>query len=284
MKFTMFETESRIGLAVSDGTDTFHGLFENESGYPGDLESLLAKGVELSIVGKELNKASEVDLSQVKILPPIRKPGKILCIGLNYHAHAEETGHRKTTKYPEVFARFASTLIGHGAPLVKPVNSDQLDYEGEMAVVIGRPGRYIPKNLALEHVAGYSIFNDVSIRDFQLRVGQWTMGKNFDTSGPFGPWLVTPDELPLGAAGLELTTRLNGQIMQKANTNDLIFDIASLIEYLSSAMTLHPGDVIITGTPGGVGMSRVPQVFMKPGDICQILIDGIGILQNTITC
>jgi 2-keto-4-pentenoate hydratase/2-oxohepta-3-ene-1,7-dioic acid hydratase in catechol pathway len=173
-------------------------------------------------------------------------------------------------------------LVGHGAPIVKPAISDQLDYEGELVVIIGREGRDIPRSAALWHVAGYSIFNDVSVRDFQKRVTQWVMGKNFDGTGPFGPWLVTPEELPPGATGLGLATRLNNQVMQKANTRDLAFDVPFLLEFVSQAMTLSPGDLIVTGTPGGVGMSRNPPVFMKDGDICEVEIDGIGVLSNPV--
>jgi 2-keto-4-pentenoate hydratase/2-oxohepta-3-ene-1,7-dioic acid hydratase in catechol pathway len=281
MKITMLETGVGTGLVVSDGAN-FRGLMENMPGYPGDLDSLLEKGADLIAVGAELKKKPVVDISGAKILPPVQRPGKILCVGLNYSAHAQETGHKQKAKYPEIFARFTNTLIGAGSPIVKPMISDQIDYEGELAVVIGQRGRNIPKREALAHVAGYSIFNDVSIRDFQLRVNQWTMGKNFDASGPFGPCLATPDELPIGASGLELTTCLNGQVMQKASTGDLIFDVPALIEYLSSGMTLNPGDLIITGTPGGVGMSRNPQVFMKPGDICEITIEGLGVLSNPV--
>ena len=160
--------------------------------------------------------------------------------------------------------------------------SDQLDYEGELAAIIGKPGRHIPKERALEHVAGYSIFNDASIRDYQMRGQQWTLGKNFDGTGPFGPELVTADELPPGARGLKLTTRLNGATMQSSNTDELIFDVATLIARLSEALTLETGDVIVTGTPGGIGFFRKPPVYMKQGDICEIEIEAIGILRNRI--
>jgi 2-keto-4-pentenoate hydratase/2-oxohepta-3-ene-1,7-dioic acid hydratase in catechol pathway len=221
-------------------------------------------------------------LEKANLLPPLSKPGKILCVGLNYHAHAKEFSNLDTVKYPEIFARFSTCLVGHKGRVVKPSLSDQLDFEGELAVVIGKAGRSIPKSKALEHVAGYSIFNDVTVRDFQKRVGQWTMGKNFDTTGPFGPWMATPDELPPGGAGLRISTRLNGQVMQDSNTDCLIFDVPTLIEYVSSAMTLLPGDFIATGTPGGIGAARSPQVFMKAGDLVEVEIERLGILSNPV--
>ena len=176
----------------------------------------------------------------------------------------------------------ASSLVGHNAPIVKPSISDQLDYEGEMAMIIGRKGRSIPKEKALEYIAGYSIFNDASVRDFQLRTSQWTVGKNFDGTGAFGPWLVTPDELPAGARGLRIQTRLNGTVLQDSNTSAMLFDVADQIAYLSQAVTIEPGDVFVTGTPSGVGSSRNPKLFMKIGDVCEIEIEKIGILRNPV--
>lgn len=281
MRLIMFKLGEKVGLGASDGS-VFRGFVEGEPGYPGDLDALIRSGEILAEAGGLLKSAPELELGAVTFLPPVRNPGKILCVGLNYRAHAQELGHGKEVKYPEIFARFASCLIGHEQPIVKPALSDKVDYEGELAVVIGRSGRGIAKDKALEHVAGYSIFNDVSIRDYQMRVGQWTMGKNFDSTGPFGPWLVTPDELPPGCAGLDIQSRLNGQVMQSSNTSKLIFDIPTLIEYLSAVMTLCPGDVIITGTPGGVGVGRDPQVFMKAGDRIEIEIEGVGLLANPV--
>jgi 2-keto-4-pentenoate hydratase/2-oxohepta-3-ene-1,7-dioic acid hydratase in catechol pathway len=281
MRFTTFEIDGATGLAVSRG-GALRGLLETDPGYPGDLDTLIARGADLAEVGQRLGQGPEIDASKIRWLPPLRRPGKILCVGLNYIAHAEEFARQKTVKYPEIFARFANTLVGHLQPIVKPAVSDMVDYEGELAVIIGRGGRNVPKELALRLVAGYSLFNDVSIRDFQKRVTQWIMGKNFDGTGPFGPWLATADELPPGAAGLGISTRLNGQVMQKATTDDLIFDVAALIEYVSQAMTLSPGDLIVSGTPGGVGVARDPQVFMRDGDLCEIEIEGLGLLANKV--
>ena len=185
-------------------------------------------------------------------------------------------------EHPTLFARFPSNLIGAGEPILRPAESDQLDYEGELVAVIGKQGRRIAKTDALSHVFGYSIFNDGSIRDFQLRTSQWTMGKNFDGTGAFGPALVTADELPPGARGLKLKTRLNGQIMQSSSTDDLIFDVASLVSLISVGITLLPGDLIVTGTPSGVGAARKPPVFMKPGDVCEVEIERLGTLRNPV--
>lgn len=214
-------------------------------------------------------------------LPPIPRPPKILCIGLNYRSHAEELG-MAIPEHPIVFARWPASLVGHEAPLVRPKASQQFDYEAELAAVIGIGGRVISRARALDHVAGYAVFNDGSLRDIQFQTSQWTLGKNFDASGAFGPEIVTADELPPGAAGLAVRCRLNGETVQDGNTDDLIFDVAQLIEEISAVMTLEPGDVIATGTPPGVGVGRRPQLFMKPGDLCEMAIEGIGILRNPV--
>ena len=226
--------------------------------------------------------AEEVALADVELLPPIPYPGKIICIGLNYRAHAIEGGN-PIPDYPAVFMRCTTSLTAPGAAIIYPECSNKLDYEAELAVVIGKTASNVSAAEALDYVAGYSCFNDGSVRDYQRKSTQWTMGKNFDGTGPFGPELVTPDELPAGASGLRIVTRHNGQVMQDSNTADMIFDVATLIATLSEAMTLEPGDVIATGTPSGVGYARTPPVFMKPGDTIEIEIEGIGTLTNTIT-
>ena len=222
-----------------------------------------------------------VPLEEVTYLPPVTHPGKIICLGLNYADHAAESRLEKPP-CPVLFARFTTTLVGHQAPLVRPTCSEQFDYEGELAVIIGKKGRQVPRADALSLVGGYSIFNDGSVRDYQFKTPQWTMGKNFDRTGGFGPECVTPDELPPGASDLRLRTRLNGAVMQDANTRDMIFDVAETIAFVTEAMTLNPGDLIVMGTPGGIGWARRPQVFMKPGDICEVEIEGIGTLRNPI--
>jgi 2-keto-4-pentenoate hydratase/2-oxohepta-3-ene-1,7-dioic acid hydratase in catechol pathway len=223
---------------------------------------------------------TSVALADIYFLPPLPDPGKILCVGLNYENHRRETGRAEVVN-PTIFTRFADSQTGHRTAILRPPESARLDYEGELAIVIGKGGRRIPAASALEHVAGYSCYNDGSIRDWQAHTIQFTPGKNFPRTGAFGPWLVTPGEF--GAPGAQrLQTRLNGEIMQDAVLADMIFPIPVLIEYCSTFTPLMPGDVIVTGTPGGVGNKRDPQVFMKPGDRVEIEIDGIGILENEI--
>jgi acylpyruvate hydrolase len=275
-----FEKGGVPGIAADDGSG-WHGLTERESGFPGALPELIARGADLLRTGRDLLSMQAVDLDAVRILPPVPRPPKILCVGLNYDDHLEESGLKKPV-YPEIFARFATSLIAHGEPIRLPPESPTLDYEAELAVVIGRGGRRINRDKALDHVAGYSLFNDATIREFQLRTPQWTMGKNFDGTGAFGPWLVTPDALPPGAHGLRIQGRLNGRVMQDASTGRLIFGVAALIEMISVAITLEPGDVIITGTPGGVGAARKPAVFMQPGDVFEVEIEDMGVLSNTV--
>ncbi|WP_297694572.1 fumarylacetoacetate hydrolase family protein [Phenylobacterium sp.] len=220
-------------------------------------------------------------LADVTLQPPIPNPGKIICLGLNYPDHAAESAMEKPSA-PNVFLRTAQSLTAHGAPIIKPRASSALDFEGELAAVIGRTCRAATQDEALEAVAGYSVFNDGSLRDFQMRASQWTLGKNFDATGGFGPELVTADELPAGAAGLRLETRLNGQVMQSADTAEMIFGVAETIAYVSQVTTLVPGDVLVMGTPAGVGFVRRPPVWMKPGDVCEVEIERIGILRNPI--
>jgi 2-keto-4-pentenoate hydratase/2-oxohepta-3-ene-1,7-dioic acid hydratase in catechol pathway len=211
----------------------------------------------------------------------IERPGKIVCMGLNYADHAKEGGNARPD-YPSFFMRGSNSLTAHEAPIIRPTVSDKLDYEAELAFIVGKKARNLTKENALNCVAGYSIFNDASLRDYQRKTNQWTIGKNFDQTGAFGPWLVTPDELPTGAHGLQIQSRLNGNLMQNANTKDFLWGVAETIQLITECMTLEPGDVVITGTPAGVGYARTPPVFMKPGDVCEIEIEGIGVLQNSI--
>ena len=227
------------------------------------------------------DKDGEISISEITFLPVIPDPEKIFCIGLNYQEHKKETG-RPDVKNPTIFTRFANTQTGHLQPLVKPNFSDRFDYEGELAITIGKGGRYIKEKNALEHIAGYSCYNDGSVRDFQRHTSQFTPGKNFPATGPFGPYLVTPDEVG-DYKKLPIETRLNGKIMQKAKLSDLIFPIPKLINYISTFTTLTTGDVIVTGTPGGVGDRREPPVYMKPGDVVEVDIGKVGILMNFIT-
>ena len=280
MRIVHFEKGGVPGIAADDGAG-WHGLTEGERGFPGTLPELIARGADLLRTGRDLLPLREIDPNAVRLLPPVPKPPKILCVGLNYDDHLQESGLKKPV-YPEIFARFATSLIAHREPIRLPPESSALDYEAELAVVIGRGGRRIQHDRALYHVAGYSLFNDATIRDFQLRTPQWTMGKNFDATGAFGPWLVTPDAVPPGAHGLRIQGRLNGRVMQNASTDKLIFGVSELIALISIAMTLEPGDVIITGTPGGVGAARKPPVFMQPGDVFEVEIEGMGVLSNPV--
>jgi 2-keto-4-pentenoate hydratase/2-oxohepta-3-ene-1,7-dioic acid hydratase in catechol pathway len=220
-------------------------------------------------------------LAGLRLLPPLSRPAKAFAVCLNYRDHAAE-GKMAVPTHPVLFHRYPSSWVGHGDPLVRPRVSTQFDYEGELVIFIGKAGRYIEKARALEHVAGYSVFNDGSIRDYQLRTAQWMPGKNFDRSGGFGPEFVTADEVPPGAHGLRLQTRLNGVVLQDANTRDMIFDVATLVAACSEPCALHPGDIIISGTPAGVGFARKPQTFMKSGDVCEVEIEGVGILCNPV--
>ena len=253
-------------------------------GLPASLSALLAQGPEgLSAARSAAERArARIPLASITYLPPVVDPGKAIAVGLNYVDHAAESPYKDAPKYPVLFHRFPQSWVAHGAPLVRPHVSAQFDYEGEMVVVIGKPGRYIAKERALDHVAGYSIFNDGSIRDYQFKSTQWMMGKNFDATGAFGPEFVSADELPAGATGLQLRTRLSGRQLQNANTRDMIFDVATLVNVCSEAMTLHTGDIIISGTPSGVGFARKPPVFMQPGDTCEVEIEGIGLLRNGV--
>lgn len=224
---------------------------------------------------------ADFHLDEVDFLPVIPQPGKILCAGLNYVAHRVEGNHKPEAAAPSIFLRLPQSQVGHGRPMVCPRESGDFDFEAELAVIIGRGGRRIPKADALSHVAGIACYNDGSVRDWQLATGQWTPGKNFPATGAFGPWMVTPDEVPPDSV-LGLVCRLNGQEMQRTTTDRMIFSIADLISFASTFTTLEPGDVIATGTPGGVGLRRDPPVFMKAGDVVEVELEGVGVLRNTV--
>ena len=248
--------------------------------YPG-LRDLLA-GQQLDTV-RALAVTEEPDVSQDEItwLPVVPDPSRIICIGLNYRSHVTETA-RSMPSHPVTFIRFPSSQTAHKGPIVQPKVSGQLDFEGELALIIGAPGRYVDPKSALRHVAGYSIYNDASVRDWQKHSHQYTPGKNFPSTGAFGPWMVTSDEIP-DPTTLTIQTRLNGNVMQQGRVSDLIFSIPTLIEYVSSFTELSPGDVIVTGTPEGVGAARNPPVWLMPGDEVEVTIEGIGTLRNTVT-
>ena len=281
MRFASYMIAGRPGLALK--TDAgWQGLAEGDAGFPGTLQSLIAAGgTALAQAASALAKAPAVDLGAVTLLPPLSNPEKIICIGLNYTDHSAESGF-KQPEYPTVFGRFNSSLIAHGAPILRPAFSEQLDYEGELAAIIGKTARDVDEADALDYIAGYSVFNDGSIRDYQFKSPQWTPGKNFDDTGAFGPDFVTADELPPGCEGLRLQTRLNGQVVQDASISDMVFPVAKLVALLSQFMTLKPGDVIVTGTPSGVGLARKPPLWMKHGDTVEVEIDRVGLLSNPV--
>ena len=268
-------------LGARTGTDSFIDL--KALGLPDTLDALLREGeAGLQAARAAITRGGPArTLDGVRLLPPVLQPAKAFAIGLNYKDHAAESKFDPPMN-PVVFQRYPSSWVAHGQPIVRPHISTQFDYEAEVVAVIGKAGRYIGKEDALSHVAGYSLFNDGSVRDWQTRSGQWLLGKNFDASGGFGPEFVTADELPPGASGLRLQCRLNGRVVQDANTRDMIFDVATLVAECSQAMALAPGDLIITGTPSGVGLARTPQLWMQPGDVCEVELEGIGILRNTV--
>ncbi len=223
---------------------------------------------------------SSFPLVECRLLPPIPRPTKILCVGVNYVAHAAEAG-REVGEYPVIFQRYAETLVPHGGALLRPRVSEQFDYEGELAVVIGKGGAHIEEGDAMAHVAGYACFNDASVRDWQFHTRQYGMGKNFLGSGGFGPWLVTADEVPDHHA-LRVRTVVSGEELQNESVDQLAFDIPYLISYTSQALPWYPGDVLSTGTPAGVGFTREPPRFLKPGDRVDVVIDGVGTLSNDV--
>lgn len=265
--------DGSAGYGSTDGSQVWDAAAALSDRYP-DLMSVLAADAlaELDGIGPGIS------LDDITLLPPIPNPGKILCIGLNYLPHILETGRAKPEK-PTIFTRYPDSVVGHGSPLICPEASDKFDYEGELAVIIGKPGRHIAKADAWDHIAGYSCFNDGSIRDFQGHTPQFWPGKNFEGSGGFGPWVVTPDEVG-DITAQSLTTRVNGNVEQHTPIKDMAIPIPDLIAYASTVTTLKPGDVIATGTPGGVGNHREPQLFITPGSVVEVEISGVGTLSN----
>lgn len=283
MKLVNFLHQGNQHLGVVDG-DSVVDLKAVAPDLPSDLVALINMNgfAKAAAAAKGAKPEHKKALAGLKFLPPVPRPGKIICLGLNYADHAAEGGHQKPT-YPSFFMRGATSMIGHGEPIELPKVSDKLDWEAELVAIIGKKvPRNISREQALEYVAGYSCFNDASIRDYQRKTAQWTIGKNFDGSGPFGPWFVTSDELPAGASGLRIQCRVNGQVMQDDNTKNMLFAVDETIQLLSDCLTLEPGDLVVMGTPAGVGWPRKPPIFMKAGDICEIDIEKIGILRNPI--
>jgi 2-keto-4-pentenoate hydratase/2-oxohepta-3-ene-1,7-dioic acid hydratase in catechol pathway len=279
MKLMMFAQGGKTRLGVVQGKEV---VAVAGAGVPDDLAGVIAGGdaalaaVETAAAGGERFKVADVTP-----LLPLAHPGKFICVGLNYALHAKEGGHDIPT-YPSFFPRYATSLVPAGGNVIRPKSSVTLDYECELAFIIGKGGRHISEADALGHVFGYTLFNDVSVREYQRKTSQWTPGKNFDGTGPFGPVVVTPDELPAGASGLRITTRVNGETMQDSNTEDMIFTVANIIATLSEFMTLEPGDVVATGTPSGVAHARKPPAWMKAGDVVEVEVEKIGVLRNPV--
>jgi 2-keto-4-pentenoate hydratase/2-oxohepta-3-ene-1,7-dioic acid hydratase in catechol pathway len=279
MKFASFIVQGRTTYGVVEA-DQVIDLESVKTTFGTDLKQAIAINRLGELTPAVLAPLPRVALADVTFLPVIENPGKVLCIGINYATHVRETGREMPT-YPMIFTRFADSQVAHLQPIIRPKASHKLDFEGELAVVIGKTARHVKAADALEYVAGYACYNDGSVRDWQKHTIQFVPGKNFPCTGGFGPWLVTCDEIG-DPQDLELTTRLNGQVMQHTSTSDMIFDVRHLIEYCSTFTELAPGDVIVSGTTGGVGAFREPPVWMKPGDTVEVEISGIGILRNSI--
>lgn len=282
MRFTTYLDRGQARLGVVSGSDVID-LNRAQPQISADLRTALRQGQDLAgaAAAAIASNAPRLPLASLQLAPLLPEPGKIVCLGLNYYDHAKEGGREKPV-YPWFFMRTATSLLAPGAKALRPKVSERLDYEAELAVVIGQRVKHCTMDNALDAVFGYSVFNDISVRDYQKKTPQWSIGKNFDRTGPFGPVLVTADELPPGATDLRIQARLNGQVMQDANTRDMIWGVAETIMLLSECMTLEPGDVIVMGTPAGVGQARTPPVWMKHGDTIEIDIERIGVLRNTI--
>jgi len=279
MKFLSFEIDGRASYGLLRGEEIVD-LGKRLGERAPTLMALLASGEPLAEASRHATATADHRLSELRLLPVIPNPKTIACVGHNYEEHRLET-QRDPTAHPSIFFRHPESLQASGQPLLRPCESTQLDYEGELAIVIGRPGRRITEDRAWEHVAGVSCFNDASVRDWQHHTRQFGPGKNFAGTGGFGPYLVTLDELPDDRV-VELSTRVNGQVVQHASTDQMIFPIPRLIAYVSTFMTLVPGDVIVTGTPGGVGVKRTPPLWLQPGDLVEVEISSVGCLANTI--
>lgn len=273
---------TRYGVLLDHGVVDMRQCLDNAPANINDFIALAHNNVALMAqIAQRATGAEVTMLDQARLLPCIPHPSKIICLGVNYHDHAAEGGN-KVADYPTIFFRGPSSLAAHGATIPIPPISTSLDYEAELALVIGKRTRNVSEAHALESVFAYACFNDATFRDFQRKTTQWTVGKNFDQTGGFGPHLVTADALPPGCVGLHIESRLNGQVMQSATTTDMVFHVAPTIAMMSACMTLEPGDVIVMGTPAGVGYARTPPVWMKPGDTIEVEIEGVGILRNAI--
>jgi acylpyruvate hydrolase len=286
MKIAGFEADGALRLGVVEG-DQVIDVNEVDRTLPNDLGEVLRRyNGDLSLLQEAARRApasARRPLKGLKFALPVARPGKVICLGLNYLEHVHEGPQRDNVpKFPTIFFRVNTSLVPHGQPIIRPKASDTLDYEAELILVIGKRAKHLTLANAVSCIAGYSCGNEGSVREFQRKTSQWDMGKNFDRTGGFGPWMLTADELPPGAKGLKIETRLNGQTMQSDNTANMMFPIAETLVYLTQGVTLEPGDIALTGTPSGVGHARKPPVWMKPGDTCEIDIEGVGVLVNPI--
>lgn len=275
MRLVTFRGDKGARVGIVEGDD----IVDIGVGGPDGLLDLIKSG---GVERQAAEKGARQPIAETHFLPVIPRPGKFVCVGLNYADHAAEGGN-PIPDYPALFVRVDTSLVGHRQPMIVPKASEKFDYEAELTIVIGKRCRHVGEAEALDHVFGYTIFNDGSIRDYQRKSTQWTAGKNFDGTGPLGPWIVTADAVPPGASGLGIRTILNeSQVLQDSNTDNLIFSTARIVSILSEVMTLEPGDLIATGTPGGVGYPRKPPIFLKNGDTIAVEIDGIGRLENPV--
>jgi acylpyruvate hydrolase len=286
MKIVAFEGQGGPRIGVVEG-DQVIDLQAAESRVPNDLAEWLAKTngdtKQLAEIAKRAPASARKPLSSIAYALPVGRPGKIVCLGLNYLEHVKEGSQRDNIpKFPTIFMRGLTSLVPHGAPILRPLASETLDYEAELILVIGKHAKHLTAANATSCIAGYSCGNEGSVREFQRKTTQWDMGKNFDRTGGFGPWLITADELPDAAKGLKIQSRLNGTVMQSDNTDNMMFPIVEMLVYITQGITLEPGDVIFTGTPSGVGHARKPPVWMKNGDTIEVEIERIGTLRNPI--
>jgi len=286
MKIVGFVANEGLRLGVVEG-DQVIDLQAVDPNLPADLRVILTRNngdlTPLSDLAKRAPASARRPLQGIKYALPVANPGKIVCLGLNYLEHVKEGPNRDNIpKFPTIFMRCNTSLVAHESPMIRPRASETFDYEAELALVVGKKVKHLTMQNAYSCIAGYSCFNDGSIREYQRRTTQWDMGKNFDATGGFGPWFVTPDELPEGAKGLKIESRLNGQVMQSDNTANMMFPIAETLVDITKGMTLEPGDLVVTGTPSGVGHARKPPVWMKAGDTIEIEVEKVGILRNPI--
>jgi len=280
MRILAYSKNGTEGLAAF-GVDAWRDLSATDPSLPADLAIVLQEADWRERLQRAYEKAPSMQIEGIQYRSPFKRSEKIVCVGLNYADHTAETTFEQPA-YPTFFPRFSSTLIGHDEHIVKPRNSEQLDYEGELVAVVGTAARHVSEADALSRIAGYTVFNDASVRDYQFKSPQWTMGKNFDGTGACGPVFVTADELPPGARGLAICTRVNGKVEQAANTSELIFDVATLVSLASEVFTLRPGDLIVTGTPAGTGLGKKPPKYLKEGDVCEVEVEGVGLLRNVV--